>query len=229
MYSVTSPTLDMALNILQEESSVHMGFLLPTLYQLLEKLRRLESSCKMCRPLVDALRDGIQKRFGEIMKDPELIAAAHRVGLKTEEKKKKLRLQVISGGDSKHRSTKGQWHSSPFVEAPDINVAGSSPGSNSLGHCVLGQDTSPVAYWWWSEGPVAPVSGSLASVSAPQGGCGYNVACHHQCVNEDALDESTLIDTPVALLTVVKDRSSQSSPFYFLKHGCCGERRLGDA
>ncbi|XP_076732370.1 interleukin-15 receptor subunit alpha isoform X5 [Maylandia zebra] len=41
---------------------------------------------------------------------------------------------------------------------------------------VLGQDTSPVAYWWWSEGPVAPVSGSLASVSAPQGGCGYNVA-----------------------------------------------------
>ena len=62
-------------------------------------------------------------------------------------------------------------------------VAGSSPGSDSLGRCVLGQDTSPVAYWWWSEGPVAPVSGSLASVSAPQGGCGYNVACHHQCVN----------------------------------------------
>ncbi|KAL3984502.1 hypothetical protein ACER0C_016127 [Sarotherodon galilaeus] len=62
-------------------------------------------------------------------------------------------------------------------------VAGSSPGSDSLGRCVLGQDTSPVAYWWWSEGPVVPVSGSLASVSAPQGGCGYNVAYHHQCVN----------------------------------------------
>ncbi|KAL3987735.1 hypothetical protein ACER0C_014850 [Sarotherodon galilaeus] len=53
-------------------------------------------------------------------------------------------------------------------------VASSSPGLDSLGRCVLGQDTSPVAYWWWSEGPVAPVSGSLASVSAPQGGCGYN-------------------------------------------------------
>uniref|UniRef100_A0A3P9ASZ6 Cadherin domain-containing protein n=1 Tax=Maylandia zebra TaxID=106582 RepID=A0A3P9ASZ6_9CICH len=62
-------------------------------------------------------------------------------------------------------------------------VAGSSPGLDSLGRCVFGQDTLLVAYWWWSEGPVAPVSGSLASVSAPQGGCGYNVACHHQCVN----------------------------------------------
>uniref|UniRef100_A0AAX7V518 Ig-like domain-containing protein n=1 Tax=Astatotilapia calliptera TaxID=8154 RepID=A0AAX7V518_ASTCA len=40
-------------------------------------------------------------------------------------------------------------------------VAGSSPGLDSLGRCVLGQDTSPIAYWWWSEGPVAPVSGSL--------------------------------------------------------------------
>uniref|UniRef100_A0A3Q4HK87 Immunoglobulin domain-containing protein n=1 Tax=Neolamprologus brichardi TaxID=32507 RepID=A0A3Q4HK87_NEOBR len=49
---------------------------------------------------------------------------------------------------------------------------------------ILGQDTNPMfAYWWWSEGPVAPVSGSLASVSAPQGSCGYNVACHRQCVN----------------------------------------------
>ncbi|XP_019218957.2 uncharacterized protein LOC109203673 isoform X2 [Oreochromis niloticus] len=75
-YTAVMKPVAMALNILQGESSVHMGFLLPTLYQLLEKLRKLESSCKMCRPLVDALRDGIQKRFGEMMKDPELIAAA---------------------------------------------------------------------------------------------------------------------------------------------------------
>ncbi|KAL3987791.1 hypothetical protein ACER0C_014906 [Sarotherodon galilaeus] len=75
-YTAVMKPVAMALNILQGESSVHMGFLLPTLYQLLEKLRKPESSCKMCRPLVDALRDGIQKRFGEMMKDPELIAAA---------------------------------------------------------------------------------------------------------------------------------------------------------
>ncbi|XP_051785610.1 uncharacterized protein LOC127528779 [Erpetoichthys calabaricus] len=66
----------MALNILQGESSVHMGFLLPTLYQLQEKLKRLESSCNMCRPLVNALREGIQKHFGDVMKEPELTAAA---------------------------------------------------------------------------------------------------------------------------------------------------------
>ncbi|XP_039869868.1 autoimmune regulator [Simochromis diagramma] len=33
----------------------------------------------------------------------------------------------------------------------NLKVAGSSPGLDSLGCCVLGQDTSPVAYWWWSE------------------------------------------------------------------------------
>uniref|UniRef100_A0A3P9CTD3 Ig-like domain-containing protein n=1 Tax=Maylandia zebra TaxID=106582 RepID=A0A3P9CTD3_9CICH len=60
-------------------------------------------------------------------------------------------------------------------------VAGSSPGLDSLGRCVLGQDTSPVAYWWWSEGRWRQCP--AASVSVPQGGCGYNVACHHQCVN----------------------------------------------
>ncbi|KAA8577797.1 hypothetical protein FQN60_002213 [Etheostoma spectabile] len=41
----------MALNILQGESSVHMGLLLPTLYQLSDMLKRLESTCKMCTPL----------------------------------------------------------------------------------------------------------------------------------------------------------------------------------
>ncbi|KAL3999844.1 G protein-coupled receptor [Sarotherodon galilaeus] len=56
----------------------------------------------------------------------------------------------------------------------EISVAGSSPGLDSLSRCVVGQDTSPVAYWWWSEGPVAPVSSNLASVIESQRGCGYN-------------------------------------------------------
>uniref|UniRef100_A0A0F8CGS4 HAT C-terminal dimerisation domain-containing protein n=1 Tax=Larimichthys crocea TaxID=215358 RepID=A0A0F8CGS4_LARCR len=56
-------------------TAVHMGLLLPTLYQLRDKLKRLESSCKTSTPLVHALQQGIQKRFGDIMKEPELIAA----------------------------------------------------------------------------------------------------------------------------------------------------------
>ncbi|ROL47029.1 hypothetical protein DPX16_20681 [Anabarilius grahami] len=73
---VTQATLDkMVLNFVWE-SSVHMGLLLPTLYQLRDKLKRLESSCKMCTSLVHTLKQGIQKRFGDVMKEPELIAAA---------------------------------------------------------------------------------------------------------------------------------------------------------
>lgn len=75
-YAAVMKPVAMAFNILQGESSVHMGLLLPTLYQLRDKLKRLESSCKMCTPLVDALQRGIEKRFGDVMKEPELIAAA---------------------------------------------------------------------------------------------------------------------------------------------------------
>ncbi|XP_058629915.1 uncharacterized protein LOC131539375 [Onychostoma macrolepis] len=75
-YSIVMKPVAMALNLLQGESSVHMGFLLPTLYQLQDKLKKLESTCKVCQPLLKALHGGILKRFGEFMKEPELIAAA---------------------------------------------------------------------------------------------------------------------------------------------------------
>lgn len=75
-YATVVKPVAMALNLLQGESSVHMGFLLPTLYQLQDKLKKLESSCKVCQPLLKALHGGILKRFGEVMKEPELIAAA---------------------------------------------------------------------------------------------------------------------------------------------------------
>ncbi|XP_006796752.2 olfactory receptor 52D1-like [Neolamprologus brichardi] len=39
---------------------------------------------------------------------------------------------------------------------------------------TLGKTHFTLAYWWWSEGPVVSVSGSLASVSAPRGSYGYN-------------------------------------------------------
>ena len=53
----------LALKILQGESSVHMGFLLPTLYQLQDELNKQESSRKVYKPLIDALQHGIQKRL----------------------------------------------------------------------------------------------------------------------------------------------------------------------
>uniref|UniRef100_A0A8C6KMK1 Reverse transcriptase zinc-binding domain-containing protein n=1 Tax=Nothobranchius furzeri TaxID=105023 RepID=A0A8C6KMK1_NOTFU len=56
-------------------------------------------------------------------------------------------------------------------------VAGSSPAQSVAVVVSLGK--THVACWWWSEGPVAPVLGSLASVSAPQGSCGYIVSNFH--------------------------------------------------
>lgn len=75
-YTAVMKPVCMALNVLQGESSVHMGFLLLTHYQLQEKLRRLQSTSKVCGPFLNALEHGIQKHFGDGMKDPEMIAAS---------------------------------------------------------------------------------------------------------------------------------------------------------
>ncbi|KAL4007865.1 hypothetical protein ACER0C_001717 [Sarotherodon galilaeus] len=53
-----------------------MGWFLSVIFQLKAKFSRLETSTKMCLPLIRAIQDGVQKRFGGMMEDPELIAAA---------------------------------------------------------------------------------------------------------------------------------------------------------
>ena len=65
-----------ALNILQSETNTHMGWLLPVISQLSTKLNNMESSSKICLPLIRAIQDGVSRRFGEMKEDPELIAAA---------------------------------------------------------------------------------------------------------------------------------------------------------
>lgn len=53
-----------------------MGWLLPTIALLRAKLEKVKVSLKHCNPLVEALQAGIQNRFDEMCRDPELIAAA---------------------------------------------------------------------------------------------------------------------------------------------------------
>lgn len=65
-----------ALNLLQSETNTHMGWLFPVIFQLKVKLSRLETSTKMCLPLIRAIQDSVKKRFGGMMEDRELIAAA---------------------------------------------------------------------------------------------------------------------------------------------------------
>ncbi|XP_039590581.1 E3 SUMO-protein ligase ZBED1-like [Polypterus senegalus] len=75
-YCITMKPLVKASNILQSESSTYMGWLLPVIHQLLSKLNRLETSSKTCMPLIKALQNGLQKRFGQMMANPDLAAAA---------------------------------------------------------------------------------------------------------------------------------------------------------
>ncbi|XP_026044497.1 uncharacterized protein LOC113034282 isoform X3 [Astatotilapia calliptera] len=75
-YCTTMKPLVKASNILQSESTSFMGWLLPVIQQLLFKLSRLETSSKTCVPLIRVLQNGLQKRFGAMMEDPELAAAA---------------------------------------------------------------------------------------------------------------------------------------------------------
>lgn len=56
-YVAVMKPVAIALNILQGESSVHMGFLLPTLHQLQTKMKKVASSSKVCVPLIKALQD----------------------------------------------------------------------------------------------------------------------------------------------------------------------------
>ena len=65
-----------ALDILQAEKKAYMGYLVPTLCMLQEKLRDKRDLANSCRPLVEALLAGISRRFAVILDDAELIASA---------------------------------------------------------------------------------------------------------------------------------------------------------
>ena len=65
-----------ALGILQSEKNAYMGWLLPILYELLSKMEKVKQSTPYCKVLSSAIIDGIKTRFGSMMEDEKLIAAA---------------------------------------------------------------------------------------------------------------------------------------------------------
>lgn len=73
--SVMKPVTQ-ALNILQSEGKMFMGFLLPTISILREKLTNLQATASTYILLVNAVLAGIDRRFMEIFRDREAIAAA---------------------------------------------------------------------------------------------------------------------------------------------------------
>ena len=75
-YCKTMKPLSRALDILQSEKSCFMGFLLPTLYELCNKLEKVQLMLNYCGPLASAILHGIHVRFESMMTNSELIAAA---------------------------------------------------------------------------------------------------------------------------------------------------------
>lgn len=65
-----------SINIVQGEAEVQMAWLLPTISLLTAKLEKIKTALKHCKPLIEAFQVGIQKRFGEMLRGPELVAAA---------------------------------------------------------------------------------------------------------------------------------------------------------
>lgn len=69
-----------ALDIIQSEAKAYLGILLPTIVAAIFKLRELKSKgLQYCDCLVDALLEGISKRFDRCFDDQDcqLAAAFH--------------------------------------------------------------------------------------------------------------------------------------------------------
>ena len=73
--SVVRP-LAQALNILQAENKMFMGYLLPTVVMLREKLATKKISATTCKSLIAALINGIDRRFHDVFNGAEASAAA---------------------------------------------------------------------------------------------------------------------------------------------------------
>ncbi|XP_062828956.1 uncharacterized protein LOC100554194 [Anolis carolinensis] len=78
-YTEVMGPLAQALDILQQDNGMFMGYLLPTLYNLDRKLQSLEkepSRYTYCLPLLKGIRKALRKRFAHIWEDKKLLLAA---------------------------------------------------------------------------------------------------------------------------------------------------------
>lgn len=66
--------LSCSLDILQQDTNMYMGFLLPVIVTLEDKLNSLKNKgLKFCVPLLDSILHGIQKRFKALFSNSDLI------------------------------------------------------------------------------------------------------------------------------------------------------------
>ncbi|XP_039311866.1 uncharacterized protein LOC113005211 isoform X3 [Solenopsis invicta] len=77
-YCQVMEPLAKALDILQADIGMYMGYLLPVLYSLQEKLDNLTNTNKVthCNPLITAIQEGLNQRFCTTFEKKELIIAS---------------------------------------------------------------------------------------------------------------------------------------------------------
>lgn len=66
-----------ALDIMQGDLAVSVGYLLPTLYELRKSFEEFnQQNLKFCKPLNKALKEGFNTRFESFFNDESLVKAA---------------------------------------------------------------------------------------------------------------------------------------------------------
>lgn len=66
-----------ALDVLQGDLAVSVGYLLPTLYELRKSFEEFnQQNLKFCQPLNETLKEGFNKRFESFFYDESLVKAA---------------------------------------------------------------------------------------------------------------------------------------------------------
>ena len=65
-----------ALDYLQGEKYMYLGYLLPTIKSLMRLLRERQEQVVVCKPLAEALLKGVEERFSSQLVDKQMIIAA---------------------------------------------------------------------------------------------------------------------------------------------------------
>ena len=75
-YVTTMQYFAWALDILQGDEHMFLGYLLPTIHVLKGKLLEVKTILKLCRPLADGLVAGLDKRFGHLLHEERYVLAS---------------------------------------------------------------------------------------------------------------------------------------------------------
>ncbi|XDV31582.1 hypothetical protein PO909_002569 [Leuciscus waleckii] len=77
IFKVMAP-LAKALDVLQSDKMAYTGVLVPTISILLNRMEQMKHEANMhhCNPLVDAIINGVKRRFGYIFQDARLLVAS---------------------------------------------------------------------------------------------------------------------------------------------------------